>query len=323
LADEAGNAPDGDEISPEERLQRLVLDSLRGEHEQPVDAPAVESPEAVRAEANGWRGLNLFLALVIAVAAAGGSLLLVMGQHDFGQDAPPNSTAATRPIHPASLPAPLPATVSQPPVPPEQPHQAAEVAVEPAVGTVQPDNPVPSHSNPTAPSSGSPQLPLAVPAKQSVDNPPNPMTTTAPRPDVTIRPEVSKTPAVQHDAGAAASPSTARASAPPHQAETEKPVLWVYYPLGATLAGENARTFATRIGPDISSVDFIALVEVPRIAVIRVSQERNLALSKAMGKALANLGYRWRIEDASNSAGAPHNMLEVWLPTTQDGRISP
>ena len=40
-------------------------------------------------ETGRWRGLNLFLALVIAAAAAGGSLLLVIGQHDFGQDAPP------------------------------------------------------------------------------------------------------------------------------------------------------------------------------------------------------------------------------------------
>lgn len=327
LAEDPGEGLDSDETSPEERLQRLVLDSLRAEHEQPVDAPTVETPEVVRVETGRWRGLNLFLALVIAAAAAGGSLLLVIGQHDFGQDAPPISTTATRPIHPASLPAslpaPLPATVSQPPVAPEQPPRPAEVAVEPGAVTVQPDNTTPSHSDPAAPSSRSPQLPGTAPAKQSVDNPPSPTTTTAPRPDVTARPDVSKTPAAQHDAGATASPSAARAPAAAHEAETDRPVLWVYYPLGATLAGENARTFATRIGPDISSVDFMALAEVPRIAVIRVSQERYLALSKAMGKALANLGYRWRVEDASNSVGAPHNMIEVWLPTKQDGRISP
>ena len=91
LAEEADKAPDSDEVSPEERLQRLVLNSLRAEQEQPVDAPAVASPEPVRAETGGWRGLNLFLALVIAGAAAGGSLLLIIGQHDFGQDAPPRS----------------------------------------------------------------------------------------------------------------------------------------------------------------------------------------------------------------------------------------
>ncbi len=108
-AEEADKAPDSDEVSPEERLQRLVLNSLRAEQEQPVDAPAVASPEPVRAETGGWRGLNLFLALVIAGAAAGGSLLLIIGQHDFGQDAPPRSTIATGPIHAASLPAPLPA----------------------------------------------------------------------------------------------------------------------------------------------------------------------------------------------------------------------
>src|ERR1700722_8263776 len=109
--EEADKAPDSDEISPEERLQRLVLDSLRAEHEHPVEAPAVESPEVFRTETGGWRGLNLFLALVIAGAAAGGSLLLVLGQHDFGQDALPSSTTATRPIHPAQLPAPLPTTM--------------------------------------------------------------------------------------------------------------------------------------------------------------------------------------------------------------------
>jgi hypothetical protein len=326
-AEEADKAPDSDEVSPEERLQRLVLDSLRAEYEQPVEAPAVESPEAVRAETGGWRGLNLFLALVIAGAAAGGALLLVLGQHDFGQDAPPSSTTATRPIRSASLPAPLPTPmptpVSQPPVPPEQPTRPTEVAVEPGAATVQPDNPIPSHSDPAAPPLRSPQLPATVPAKQSVDNPPSPTTTTAPRPDVTARPEVSKAPAVQHDAGAATSPPAARVPTVVHEAGTDKPVLWVYYPVGATLAGENARTFATRIGPDVSSTDFMALAEVPRIAVIRVSQERNLALSRAMGQALANLGYRWRLEDASNSVGAPHNLIEVWLPTKQDGRTSP
>jgi hypothetical protein len=336
-AEEADKAPDSDEVSPEERLQRLVLDSLRAEQEQPVDAPAVASPEPVRAETGGWRGLNLFLALVIAGAAAGGSLLLIIGQHDFGQDAPPRSTIATGPIHAASLPAPLPAalpvplpaplsptvTVAPPPVPPEQPPRPAQLAVEPGAVSVQPDNTTPSHSDPAVPPSRGLQSLTTEPAKPMVETLPSPTATTASRPDVVVRPEVSKMPTVQHDAGTAASLSAARVPATVHEAEIDKPVLWVYYPFGATLAGENARTLASRIGSDVSSVDFIGLAEVPKIAVIRFSQERNVTLSKAMGKALANLGYRWRLEDGSNAGGAPHNMIEIWLPTKLDGRISP
>ncbi len=46
-------------------------------------------------------------------------------------------------------------------------------------------------------------------------------------------------------------------------------------------------------------------------------------LAAEMAKTLAGLGYRWRIEDLSNTFSTPHNMIEVWLPTNQDDRQPP
>jgi hypothetical protein len=318
LAQDPRRVANDDETTPEERLQRLVLESLRDEYEEePVNALTVQSLEAGPARTSRWRGLTLFLALVIATTAAGGSLLLILGRQEIEQDTPPSAVATTEPVQPASP------AVSQPP-----PAAAkVEAAAEADATRVQADNAAPGPLEAAPPSSGNLRSLDPMPAKPSVDSPPSPSPPVAPRPANPPRagdPPRSgpgKPPVAQREAGAEVSPAPARAVA--REPELGKPIVWIYYPVGATLVGETARALAARVATDASTVDYMAQADMPRIAVIRFSQGKNQELSKAVAKTLANLGYRWRIEDVSRSASTPHNMVEIWLPNRQDSRASP
>jgi hypothetical protein len=103
--------------------------------------------------------------------------------------------------------------------------------------------------------------------------------------------------------------------------ESAKPTLWVYYPFGSTLAGESARNLAIRVGATITAADFRPQANLPRaadlpkVAVIRFSEERNHSLARVIGNTVGALGYSWKIESAVNMSGAQRNTVEVWLPT--------
>jgi hypothetical protein len=377
--EDGAKLPDADDISPEERLQRLVLASLRDEYDPPVIDATVErpvasqhpvtsdGPEISEPATRGWRRLDLFLALVIAGAAAGALLLLAIGRYDLDHDASVPSTAATAPVHPTSQSA----QISQSPSPPEQAPAPREVALAAGASTVQPNNPPPAAPTSTTPAQsasvtdapaaavpgpvpGAPAAPVSaaaapaatVPAATvpaaSVPTPvpaapipaPQPTRSLAPPAPVaarqavddwsstmTTRPEASKPLPARHDADAVSHPVPVQLAA--REPQTGKPILWIYYAAGAETAGENARALAARTRRDVSNVDFLTQTEVPKVAVIRYSEEKNRVLSSEMAKTLAALGYRWRIEDLSNLLSTPHNMIEVWLPTNQDGRGAP
>ncbi len=339
LAQDPARVAIDDETTPEERLQRLVLESLRAEYEEEaVTAVAVQPPPPERVRTGRLRGLTLFLALVIATTAAGGLALLILGRQEIEQDPEPGVVATTEPVQPA------PPVVSQPPIAPENVSRRAEVAIEAEPPKAQADNAAPISLDTVPPSPGTSRSLDPVPAKPSIDNPSNPAPFVAPRPSDPPRPNdpakpndpprpndpakpndpprsgSAKSPVAQRETGTGASPSPARAIATAREPEQGKPVVWIYYPIGATQAGETARTLAARIAPDAARVDYGAQADMPRIAVIRFSVGKNEELAKAVGKTLGNLGFRWKIEDVSKSVSTPHNMVEIWLPARQDTR---
>jgi hypothetical protein len=365
-AEDRPELPDADDISPEERLQRLVLASLRDEYDPPVMEGAVVSPMAGESFGAGersgagepatrkWRRLDLFLALVIAAAATGALLMLAIGRYDLDHDVSPASTAAMTTVRPTSQTA----WVGQPPSPAETSPGPPEVAAESGASAIQPDNqlfaapipaapipagpiatapvatvPVPAAAVPAAPETAAsmPAAPVPaapVPAPSSLRSLPPPAAVLPKQTvddwssTITTRPEASKPLPARGDVGAAPRPLPAQ---PPliREPEKGKPILWIYYAAGAEIASESARALAARTRRDVSSVDFLTQTEVPKVGVIRYSEEKNRVLASEMAKTLTTLGYRWKIEDLSNAVSTPHNMVEVWLPTTQDGRVAP
>jgi hypothetical protein len=52
----------------------------------------------------------------------------------------------------------------------------------------------------------------------------------------------------------------------------------------------------------------------PAVATIKYFDAKDHASARAMGKSLQQLGYRWRIERATDRTGEPPAAIEVWMP---------
>jgi hypothetical protein len=50
------------------------------------------------------------------------------------------------------------------------------------------------------------------------------------------------------------------------------------------------------------------------VATIKYFDAKDHASARAMGKSLQQLGYRWRIERATDRTGEPPAAIEVWMP---------
>jgi hypothetical protein len=96
--------------------------------------------------------------------------------------------------------------------------------------------------------------------------------------------------------------------------EAAKPVLRVYYPKGSLRSEVNAWSLSKRSGSNFAGSDFRLLTNLPSGAVIKFAGERNHAVARLIGKYLGEAGYSWRIENATGSADAQPDIVEVWLP---------
>jgi hypothetical protein len=336
LHEDAAKTPNSFAKEREERLLRAV-DFLRAEQ---VRGSAVTGAEADRAVFGRWRRVGLLGAAVVAVMAGAAVLLRGPGPPRVHQDAPPDSAIGTALVQPAPQPAPP----GQPAVPNEV--LSPEGVPEAGAKTTMLEHPAPIPVNPGAPLPGDPDPSGPALAEHSVVDSPNTATAAMPAAAATTPSEAIEPVAPEHDAGAAASlpPAAltpAGAATPPEAVEpvvpghdavaaatlaqagaadadpesaTAKPVLWLYYAFGSSVAEQNAHAVAARIGENITSADFKAQTDSPKDAVIRFSEERNHTLARAIGKSLGDSGYRWRIESSASSAGPRRNIVEVWLP---------
>jgi len=118
----------------------------------------------------------------------------------------------------------------------------------------------------------------------------------------------------RHEAGSLANPPLAAMTGDVSGSKTNKPALLVYFPRGSLRAETNARSLSARIDSNLTKSDFAAQSTLPDDAVIKFSEESNHTLARMVGKSLADLGYRWRIENNASPVGAHRNMIEVWLP---------
>lgn len=251
----------------------------------------------------GWRGLGLFWALVIAVTGSAAAFLQVLGPLEDHRAVPSGSTAATRPAQAAGRAQPRP---------PESTANATKV---------QPKTPAPNHFVAATPAPSNPPSSGPSSTQQSADDPPNSSPTmTAPLVVNPMRPKAIETPLSQKETGPPTAPLTAQSPAVVSDPETTQPVLSIYYSFGSRQAENNARSLVAQIGSNVASVVRTDQTDLPKVAVIRVSEERNHSFALAIGRSLAKLGYPWRIENASSAAGARLNVIEVWLPGNRPPR---
>jgi hypothetical protein len=89
-------------------------------------------------------------------------------------------------------------------------------------------------------------------------------------------------------------------------------VLRIYYSSRSPLAEDAARNLAVRVGASITKFDFQTQSQMPEVAVIRFSDERNHALARVIA---ADLEYSWRIEKVAGPGGLGRDTIEVWLPS--------
>ena len=188
----------------------------------------------------------------------------------------------------------------------------------------QPTTPAPNHFAAAAPTPSNPPSSGLSSAQQSADDPPNPSPAmTAPLVVDAMRTKAIETPLPQNETGLAATRPTAQPSGEvsgPETTGTTQPVLSIYYSFGSPQAENNARSLVAQIGSNVASVDRKDQTELPKVAVIRLSEGRNHPLALAIGRSLANLGYSSRIQNASSAAGPRRNVIEVWLPGNRPPR---
>jgi hypothetical protein len=182
-----------------------------------------------------------------------------------------------------------------------------------SVATAKPINPSMIIPLPEALAQGNPPQPP--PAVERQGTPRSGIAEAAASPDASLATTRSAdVPTLQHEAAAPPGQPVAAVTANVSGSESDKPALVVYFPRGSLRAETNARSLSTRIGSDLAKSDFEAQPTLPDDAVIKFSDESNHKLARFVGKSLGDMGYRWRIENTSGSAGAVRNKIEVWLP---------
>lgn len=244
------------------------------------DAPGLAAIARLRSR---WRPLLWFWLAILAVAAAGGTVLHRLGppperaQRDQARSGSQRSAVSAVPVQPgpplaaAAFPAALPPPQRKAAEPPAGPRLALEPA-EPAALAASPPSPVPPP--PTRPSE----------AGQPAVRPPDPHAADkAEQDDAQPRGRVIVTlhPGGSEDGRALAGQLAAQAGLAPDQIGTGDP------------AG------------DLRS----------RAAVIRFYAPGDHALARRLGKELSQMGYAWRIENLSDRPSTPgQQAIEVWLP---------
>jgi hypothetical protein len=321
LAEDPGGGQNSDEMSPQERLQRLadafdagqdwpdghILELVAAAQDRPARAEVAPSAETSGRDSDWWRNVALFLAIVVVVTAVAGVLLRVLAPAQVGQDGSP-SPAASGPLQPAPQTAPM-TTPVQPQLPPAAPESNAPKA--------QPANRAPAHFIPWSPPQNTTVPPPPAPSlpKPNVDSPAKPSATAAPSAADSTRPDPGKPPVSQRAANAAADPSPAAGATTVSDADAAQSALSIYYQTGSPLAEDNARSLEAQFGSNVASVALKAQTDVAKVAVIRYSSARNHALARSIGPLLTNMGYTWRIEGGSNSVDSQRGTIEVWLPS--------
>ena len=144
-----------DEMTPQERLQRLadafdtepdwaeqlVMEAVAADQYRPAHAPTPANSESVRKRFGGFRGVGLFLAIVVGATGVAGALWRVASPGFLSQDVSPGSTVATRPLKSPAEIGPLP-TAQEPQPPVAMAHDDT--------ANRQTDQPGPSHLVPAA-----------------------------------------------------------------------------------------------------------------------------------------------------------------------------
>jgi hypothetical protein len=323
LAEDPGGGQNSDEMSPQERLQRLadafdagqdwpdghILELVAAAQDRPARAEVAPSAETRGKGSDWWRNVALFLAIVVVVTAVAGVLLRVLAPTQVGQDGSPGP-ATTGPLQPASQAAPM-TTPVQPPPP--------QAATEPNVPKAQPANRAPAHFIPWSPPQNNPISAAPAPApslpKPSVDSPPKPSATAATSVPDSTRPDPGRPPASQRSTNAVADPSPTAGAATVSDADSAPSALSIYYQTGSSLAEDNARSLGAQLGSNVASVALKAAQTDAKGAVIRYSSGKSHALARSIGPLLTNMGYTWRIEGGSNSVESQRGTIEVWLPS--------
>ena len=132
LAEDPGGGQNSDEMSPQERLQRLadafdagqdwpdghILELVAAAQDRPARAEVAPSAETGGKDSDWWRNVALFLAIVVVVTGVAGVMLRVLAPTHVGPDNSPGPATTGR-LQPASQAAPM-TTPAQP-----QPPQAA------------------------------------------------------------------------------------------------------------------------------------------------------------------------------------------------------
>ena len=261
LAEDPGGGQNSDEMSPQERLQRLadafdagqdwpdghILELVAAAQDRPARAEVAPSAETRGKDSDWWRNVALFLAIVVVVTAVAGVMLRVLAPTQVGQDGSPGP-ATTGPLQPASQAAPM-TTPVQPPPP--------QAATEPNVPKAQPANRAPAHFIPWSPPqnnpiSGSPPHPRCR-SRASIArrNRAQPRRHRFPN---STRPDPGRPPASQRSTNAVADPSPTAGAATVSDADSAPSALSIYYQTGSSLAEDNARSLGAQLGSNVASV---------------------------------------------------------------------
>jgi hypothetical protein len=315
LADDPAAGEGSEELSPQERLQRLADAFDAGGdwpdgHISELVAAAQERPGRVnvataenRPNSSGWwRNVVLFFVIVAAVTGVAGAILQIFGPARVQQDNAnrPAQSSGPMPSGPQAAP---PATAAQP-----QPAQAAaDVNTAKPLPTYRPLGRVPAAPAPNnAVPSGS------ATTRQGVDSPQKTPTAAVPAAVDATRPDVAKTVAPPRAQAVVNEPESAAGAA--SISDAGPPSLSIIYQLGSGPAEDSARSLKAQMGSNVTSVDLSPRPDVPKVAVIRYSQERHHALARSIGPLLTNMGYTWKIESAASSTDSARGMIEVSLP---------
>jgi hypothetical protein len=301
LNDGPAKAPNGFGTDREERLLRFV-DILRTEQ---VRASIGAGAEGGGTGFRRWRGLALFLVVVVVAIGAATAFLKVPGPSVVRPDATPDSAPGTASVQ-APEPTPLSQSALRPKIAASPAPEGVSEADAPTGGAVNP-NPTPPIAGVLSSSNARPPGPA--PVQQGAADSPN-----LTGPAAAARPDTIQPLAPGHEAEALAAPPPAGADPEVSEPETAKRFLLVHYPHGSPRGEATARNLSARIGSSVTSSDIQARTSLPDDAVIDFSDERNHELARMIGKSLGDSGYRWKIEKIPSPVGTHSNMIEVWLP---------
>ena len=245
-----------------------------------TDAMTLVGYGADEGVAPGWRPLLWFWCSVAAMAVLGGLVLALLGPpaEHTAPDPAAERTQADRPQTDGVASAKAASAASQPLT-----RRAAEAAVPSVAAVAEPVLPPPT-----------PQQPQAnQPSRDRAIQPP-----AAPPPPVAA-------PSI------AASGDVARQGTPSHGR-----VLVVLHPAREEGGAALAARLAARAGIAADQVDVGTAGDVQTAAEIRFYSEADHEFARRLGKELAGMAYKWKLENhAWRSDASKDRAIEIWLPS--------